>query len=787
MLNVTSNWGNNSAANGSQMWNSFEQQQRISLEMRPFPMFADPPTTQYFNQSSDESVQNSSERYAAELKVLKQYLGFSVLSPQGMWDSEYGSYLEDSCEETEMENFPQPSASTTFSIDQLPIFQEKQPKEPECPSTTTLLPNPPESTDSTTRHLNQSSNESAQNSEFSPLSRQDALNANGQSNALRPPLLRQLLNSHRESSASNPPRAINRLFPSPEAQLRNLQANRQFPSHPLPLHPYRFNGKSMQNPPGQHLPLLAFPPIAANGWGMPYEYAIRPAFLIDQPPISLRKQREGAECPSSSHTPFRQPQIYANERKFNSLYAETLEKLNFQSANPIEIVNQLMRESKIGMQILAKVCIEKIPENAEQIPEAIVTWMLNALGNAEDVKICVLATNALIALPRTNLEFVREIFNHVKIDENLGKIVYLLERVSVDCDVKFLSFLTHADQAKILLKMQPPRVSGILCNLCGGKQMQFFGKNFQEIETENTIKILVEMDVHNAALMLTQMMPIWYGVTILEKMPLQFRINILYEVTPQAGNSLLSAMCTCGYKTSVVEIVKLIDVKKAALIFAEMALSPDANNVIAILKMLDSKAMVNSILQEILALNRHKVAMELFTRMNAKMMGNVLLALEEGEEMVKTLKFFNQFSQENAISVFNIMRKFEASGTQFVAKILATVIEQEMAMRILTALSVRFAVIIIKEMYANELCHPRMLVLLHFLAQRANKMEILHTFADAFKVNIILLMCKHSLYASAAWITLMDESILENKRLEEGDKAKIRTAMDEIKARDAML
>ncbi|MDR1437615.1 MAG: FAM162A family protein [Puniceicoccales bacterium] len=673
------------------------------------PASANSPTTQSHNFPSDESVKNSSERYAAELKVLKQYSRFSVLSPQGMWDPEYGFYLEDPCEEPERENFFQPSASTTFSIDQLPISQEKQPKEPECPSTTTLLPNPPESTDSTTRHLNQSSNESAQNSS------------------------------------------------------------------------------------GQRPPPSAFPSIAENGWGMPHQRAIRPAFsIIDQPPISLRKQREGAECPSSSHMPFRQPQVYTNEKKFNNLYSETLEKLNSQSATVTEIVDQLIWQGIIGPRILQKLCDEKISKSAEQIPEAIATWMLNALENVEDVKICSLAINALDSLSCIDGEFVAKISNLMKIDENLEKVARLLGIGSTNYDVKFLSILTHVDQAKLLSQMQPRRVSGILCMLCDSNQAQHFENNSNTIEIENTIRVLLEMSTQDVATILVQIIALSRSrcaAIILAGMPLQSRANIIMNTNYQTGSAFLSAMCSHGYSIGAVEIIKLMDTENMVLIFKEMVAINNANNMAIILRIMGFEVTMN-ILRKILALNLHEVAMKILIGMDSRMMGNMLFVIEEAQKARKTqdnlveiLEIFKLLSKKNLTYVFTTICNFDTMGHQFAAKILATVIEEEIAKEALATLATIHAIKIIKLMFANKPYQSRLMAILPSLAQHRKGQIVFASIRIKLLTEIVILMFHHDLDIFAKIIVAIKGPEL-SKELPLELRLRLQSPHDEISEKD---
>ncbi|MDR1437620.1 MAG: hypothetical protein LBI69_01000 [Puniceicoccales bacterium] len=192
---------------------------------------------------------------------------------------------------------------------------------------------------------------------------------------------------------------------------------------------------------------------------------------------------------------------------------------------------------------------------------------------------------------------------------------------------------------------------------------------------------------------------------ILAGMPLQSRADIIMNANHQAGSALLSQMCIYGYAASAVEIVKLMNIKNVAPIFAAMVLSDGINNAIFILKVMGPEVTVN-ILQEILALKQHGAAVEIFVKMDSEMMRNMLLFIKKAQETqgnpAKILEIFNLLSQKNAINVFKIMLKFEGGGNQFTAEILATTMNQERAMEVLVALSIKSATKIIKFMHADE-------------------------------------------------------------------------------------
>ncbi|MDR1437621.1 MAG: hypothetical protein LBI69_01005 [Puniceicoccales bacterium] len=224
-----------------------------------------------------------------------------------------------------------------------------------------------------------------------------------------------------------------------------------------------------------------------------------PTFSIDQLLISQEKHSEEAKRPSPSNPPAQQSQIYSDKKKFDMFYAVTLEKLNSQSATVTEIVDQLIWQGIIGPQILQKLCDEEISKSAEQIPEAIATWTLNALENVKDPKILALAINALEGLSCTDFKFMAKILNHMEIIKNLGKITYLLEEAPMNYAVKFLSILPPATQARLLMQMTPVKISDILCMLSEGDQVE---DNSNEVAKENAIRVLLEMGTHNSVITL---------------------------------------------------------------------------------------------------------------------------------------------------------------------------------------------------------------------------------------------------------------------------------------------
>ncbi|MDR1437622.1 MAG: hypothetical protein LBI69_01010 [Puniceicoccales bacterium] len=511
-----------------------------------------------------------------------------------------------------------------------------------------------------------------------------------------------------------------------------------------------------------------------------------------------------AKCPSSPPNP--PLQIRTDEEKFDMLYAETQEKLNSQSANPFSIVGELIGQGTRGMRILEKVSTEKILPNAEKIPEIIAAWMLNAAWmlttskNARNVKIQDSATNALNALSHTDPKFVAEILNHMKIIENLEKVAYLLEESPMDCVIKLLPILAYATQAKLLLQMDPINASKILCKLCEDDQMQFFGDNSKAAGTKNAAGVLLEIDTRNAVIILTQMASLkrmQCATIILVEMTLQSQVKkaaeILEMIDSKIACGFLSRMCSYERATIAVKIIKLMSIEKVAPIFIEMISLPNTKSAIVILKMIGPEVIVR-ILQKILALNQHEDAVKIFIGMDSEMMGNMLLFIkkaqktQEAQEMqgnpVKILEIFSLLSQENAISVFKIMLKFEGEGNQLAADILATTINQERAMEILIALPAPSAAKIIKLMFVNELYQPRVLTISPLLAQSTKGAEILRAISTEFIVNIVLLMCENNSYAPAARITLHKSWILQQKCLMH-HAPMIRTEMKAIKAHDA--
>ncbi|MDR1437618.1 MAG: hypothetical protein LBI69_00990 [Puniceicoccales bacterium] len=617
------------------------------------------------------------------------------------------------------------------------------------------------------------------------------------------PLEQKQLNSSEKTNPQNSPRD-----PQPTSFLETQKSSTLF-----------FNHQLASNLFGQYPKFLS--DTVASGWGAPCRQPSSPnqqskradyplpfhtstPFDLPEPPdlpltlLPYQSSDKSAQNPQFSPLSqqntmkFRrkilcQLQIHTDEKKFNTLYDEIREKLNAQSAIVTEIVDQLMRESKFGVQILEKAYTENISANAEQIPEAIAIWILNALKNVEDVKICSLASNALTGLSCTNGEFVAKIFALMKIDENSENVAYLLTTASVKCAAKLLPILPPATQTKFLSQMDPAKASGILCELCDSNQLQFPGNNLKAVGVENAIEVLFEMDTENATNILAQMVDFKQtrcAAIILAGMPSKSAADIFTVIDPLIGSVLLSQMCVCRHATGAAEIAKLMDIEKVALIFAAMVLSPNIKNAVFILEMMDSKIII-IILQKFLALNRQEVAMELFTKMNAKMMVNVLLALEEEGEMVETLKFFKQLPQENAISVFKTMSTFNIRGNQFAAVLLAKVMNQRMAMEVLVALGIESTANILKLMYENQLYQPGVLIILPSLMQCDKGVKILDAIGVKSVVSIVLLICKNKAYDSAAMITLKSESILEKKCLMPY-RSKIRIEMDKIKARDAV-
>ncbi|MDR1437619.1 MAG: hypothetical protein LBI69_00995 [Puniceicoccales bacterium] len=471
-----------------------------------------------------------------------------------------------------------------------------------------------------------------------------------------------------------------------------------------------------------------------------------------------------------------QPQIYTDEEKFNMRYAETRKKFNSQLANPFTIVGELIWQGTIGAQILEKAYTEKISPNAEKIPEIIAAWMLNAAWmlitskNDKDVKIQTSTSTALTGLSCTNGEFVAKIFALMKIDENWKNVEYLLAIASVNCAAKLLSILPPATQAKFLSPMDPAKASRILCELCDGNPVQFFGHNSEAIRIKNVIGVLSEIGIDNTVNILVNMislMQIRYAAIILAKMPHQFRTDTLVKLDIQTSISLLSAMCICGYETSAAEIAKLMDIEKVVLISVAMVLSNSTNNVIIILRMIDPEVTV-SIFQKILTLNLHEVAMKIFVKMDSEMMGNMLLVIKKAQDnSVKILEIFKLLSQENVIHVFKTMTKFITMtklntetkfidmGNQLAAEILATVIEQEIVMKVLAALAINPAVKIIKLMYANKLYRSVVIAILPSLAQDAKGTNTFARLGIEFLKKIVILMHKRELHAPAEIITSM--------------------------------
>ncbi|MDR1437617.1 MAG: hypothetical protein LBI69_00985 [Puniceicoccales bacterium] len=526
--------------------------------------------------------------------------------------------------------------------------------------------------------------------------------------------------------------------------------------------------------------------IVTSGWGVPCQQPSLPNQSSALPKAQLSDLHSLMDKRPSPFNPL--PQIRTDEENFDMLYAEIRETLNSKSATVTEIVDPLIRKGKIGVQILAKAYTEKIPESAKQIPEAIATWILNALDNVKDVKNLLTIINALETLSSTDLKFVGEIFRHMKIDENLQKVAHLLAEIFTSRAAKLLSILPPATQAKLLLQMDCINASGILCKLCDGNQMH---DNPKAVGTKNAVEVLVKMGIHNAAITLTQIMSmnqLLYAVIIFAEMPLQLHAkeaaDILAKVDLQVTRTLLSQMCIYGYAAGAAEIVESMDIKIVPTILAAIALFDSTNNVVVILRMINSVVMVN-IFRD-LTRNWHEVAMKTLIVMDSKMMGNMLLVIEKAQNKpVEILKIFNQLPQENAISVFKTMCNFEGRGKQFAAIILATVMKQDMATKVLAALAIKSAAKILKLMYENQLYQPGVLAILPSLAQCVNGSKILGIIGSKPVVNIVLLTCKNKAYDDAATIILKNESILEKKCLMPY-KSKIRIEMDKIKAHDAV-
>jgi hypothetical protein len=545
------------------------------------------------------------------------------------------------------------------------------------------------------------------------------------------------------SSTRNTPASAN----SPTTQSRNSPSN-----------------ESAQNSSGQHskfLPSLQQDTSKPDGESPASGHGPSCQFKSLSPVERLR-ERSTAKC--SSH-----PRPLTDEEKFNTLYAETLEKFNSQSAVAIEIVDPLIRKGKIGVQILAKAYNEKNLVSAKQIPEAMAAFILEASKPVEDFENFIAVLNPMEALSDTDPKFIAEIFVHMKIDENLERVLRLLAYISASCDVKFLSILPYATQARFLVQMNPIKASGILCAICEDDQMQFIGNNSKAVGAGNAVKILSEMDNSIVEIILRRMissMKTRYAAIILAEMPFQSRAkeaaNILAATDIQVVGALLSQMRICGRETGAVAIIKLMDIEKVALIFAEMVLSRNVKNAIITLKMLDPEVIVN-IVQKILALNRREAAMKIFVKMDSQMMENVLFVIEKAQEAqsnpAEILKIFPLLPLENAISVFNAM------GNQLAAKILATVMEQDMATKILAALYANSTAEIIKLMYANKRYQFRVLEILPSLTQCDMWARILSIMTIKFLVDIVVLMCKKEMYISAAIIALKNESILRKKRL----------------------
>ncbi|MDR1437616.1 MAG: hypothetical protein LBI69_00980 [Puniceicoccales bacterium] len=469
-------------------------------------------------------------------------------------------------------------------------------------------------------------------------------------------------------------------------------------------------------------------------WGMPCQQPFQQISSPDQLPHSPEEQTEESKCPLPSHPPepadlspppnsFRQhpglfkrgmpcqPQTHINEKKFNTLYAETLEKFNSQSEAPRKIVGQLIWQNEIGVQILAKTYTEKISESAKKIPEIMANLILKALNNIQNSEKLIVASEAL---SRMDSNFVKGIFHHMKIDENLGKVAYLLAIAPMSCGIKFLLILPPATQARLLVHMTPVKISEILCELCGGNSVQSFENNSRSAGMKNAIKVLSEIGAHNAALILTQMMVLNHlkcAVIILAEMPLLFRTkeaaDILVAADIQVARTLLSAMCG-DYQMGAAEIIQSMDIGNVALIFTAMVLANGVNNVIIILRIIGPEVVV-SIFQKFLSLNQHEVAMKIFVKMDSKMMGNMLLVIEKAQKAQETqdnpaeiLEIFKLLSLENAIHVFKNVCNFEGSGNPLAALILATVMNQAMAMEVLVALSIKSATEIIKFMFVDE-------------------------------------------------------------------------------------
>jgi hypothetical protein len=384
----------------------------------------------------------------------------------------------------------------------------------------------------------------------------------------------------------------------------------------------------------------------------------------------------------------------------------------------------------------------------EWAPDTIGELVWRTSKNAKDVTNWSAIIISLKALSGTDPKIAEEIRNSLKICRNWQEAVCLLIKISVDCGVKFLPQIDLTNTAIIIYK------------LCADDYIQFLTDNSNALRIKNAAEVLLKINTDDAKEILMQIASLkraQYVAIILAEMTLLSRekeaAEILMEVDYKVNSEFLSWMCIQGYAAGATEIVKLMNIKNVALIFAVMISPPNAKNAIVILKMIGPEVTVN-ILQKILALNQHGAAVEIFMGMDSGMMVDMLLFIENVQKTQKTqgdpakiLEIFKLLSQENAIHVFNTMTQFHIRGDLFAAKILATRIEQKIAMEVLATLPKNHAIEIIKLMFANKSYQSGLMAILPSLAQHDKGKLTFASIRITLLTSIVILMFKNKLDA----------------------------------------